>query len=85
MVRIRNVIFTAGFEKAMRKLKDAGLKERVKRQIEEITEKLEMGKPLRFQKKGERTIRVPPFRIIYACNGDTLYLLDFDKRDRVYR
>jgi len=85
MVRVRNVVFTADFEKAVKKLKDAALKERVKRQIKEISERPEIGKPLRFQKKGERAVRVPPFRIIYAWDGDTLYLLDFDKRDRVYR
>ncbi len=82
---VRSVVFTSSFERAVKKLKDAALKERVKRQIEEITERPDIGKPLRFQKKGERTVRVPPFRIIYALEGDTIYLLDFDKRNKVYR
>jgi mRNA-degrading endonuclease RelE of RelBE toxin-antitoxin system len=82
---VRNVVFTNSFERAIKKLKDASLKERVKKQIAEIVERPEIGKPLRFQKKGERTVRVPPFRIIYSWEGDTVYLLDFDKRDKVYR
>ena len=82
---VRRVVFTNSFERAVKKLKDAALKERIKRQIEEIIEKPNIGKPLRFQKKGERTVRVPPFRIIYALEGDTIYLLDFDKRDKAYR
>jgi mRNA-degrading endonuclease RelE of RelBE toxin-antitoxin system len=82
---VKNVVFTNSFERAIKKLKDAALKERVKRQIEEIIKRPDMGKPLRFKKKGERVVRVPPFRIIYAYEGDTIYLLDFDKRDRIYR
>ncbi len=82
---VKQVVVASSFERAIRKLKDAALKERVKRQIAEIVERPGIGKPLRFQKKGERTVRVPPFRIIYAWEGDTIYLLDFDKRDRIYR
>ncbi len=82
---VKSVVFTNSFERTIKKLKDVALKERVKRQIAEIIEKPEIGKPLRFQKKGERVVRVPPFRIIYAYEGDTIYLLDFDKRDRIYR
>lgn len=82
---VKTVVFTNSFERSIKRLKDAALKERVKRQIAEIAGRPEIGKPLKFQKKGERAVRVPPFRLIYAWEGDTVYLLDFDKRDRVYR
>ena len=78
-------IFTDAFERAVRNVKDAAVKKRVKNQIKEILERPEIGKPLKFQRKGERSIRIPPFRIIYALQGNTIYFLDFDKRDRVYR
>ena len=80
-----NAIFTDAFERSVRKIKDASIKERVKDQVKEIVSRPDIGKPLRFQRKGERSVRVPPFRIIYAVEGNTVYFLDFDKRDKVYR
>lgn len=82
---VKNIVFTSAFERSIRKLKDVAVKERIKKQIAEIIERPEIGKPLRFEKKGERSVWLPPFRIIYALQGDTIYFLDFDKRDRVYR
>ncbi|VVC71972.1 ParE toxin of type II toxin-antitoxin system, parDE [uncultured archaeon] len=82
---VKNAVFTAAFEKAVRKIGDAAVKERVKRQIREILERPEIGKPLRFQRKGERSVRVPPFRIIYSFQGDTVYFLNFGARDKIYR
>ncbi|MFH0817459.1 MAG: type II toxin-antitoxin system RelE/ParE family toxin [Candidatus Micrarchaeota archaeon] len=82
---VKNVVFAKSFKRTVEKIKDSALKERVKKQIAELIERPEIGKPLRFQTKGERTVRVPPFRIIYAWKDDTVYLLDFDKRDRIYR
>jgi len=81
---VKNIVFTSAFERSIRKLKDAAVKERIKKRIAEIIERPEIGKPLRFEKKGERSVRLPPFRIIYALHGDTIYFLDFDKRDKVY-
>lgn len=80
-----DAVFTDAFERSVRKIKDASIKERVKDQVKEIISRPEIGKPLRFQRKGERSVRVPPFRIIYAVEGNTVYFLDFDKRDKVYR
>ena len=82
---VMTAIFTNAFERSVRKIKDASIKERVKDQVKEIVSRPDIGKPLRFQRKGERSVRVPPFRIIYAVEGNTVYFLDFDKRDKVYR
>jgi len=82
---VKSVIFTAAFERAVKKIKDAAIKERVKNRVAGIIERPETGKPLKFDRKGERSVWVPPFRIIYAVEGETIYFLDFDKRDRVYR
>lgn len=68
----------------MRKLKDRSLKARVRKQIEKILEDPEAGRPLRFDLKGEHTVRVPPYRLIYAVQGETLYLLRFEHRKAVY-
>ena len=85
MVAIRNVVWTRKFEHGLRKLKDQAIKERVKKQIEKIMENHETGKPLRFNLKGERSVYVPPYRLIYAVQGETLYLLRFDHRKTVYQ
>ena len=82
---VMTAVFTDAFERSVKKIKDASIKERVKDQVKEIISRPDIGKPLRFQRKGERSVRVPPFRIIYAVEGNTVYFLDFDKRDKVYR
>lgn len=85
MVVIRRVVWTKKFERELRKLKDKTVKERVKKHIEKILDNPESGKPLRFDLKGERTIYVPPYRLIYAVQGETLYLLRFQHRKTVYQ
>jgi mRNA-degrading endonuclease RelE of RelBE toxin-antitoxin system len=82
---VERISYTWRFEKKVKKLKDKALKERVKKEIEKIVERPETGKPLRFSRRGERTVWTPPFRIIYTFEGDTLKLLDFDHRKKVYR
>ena len=79
------VVYTDKFERAVRKLKDAAWQARIKKQISEIIERPEIGTSLRHQLKGEKAVRVPPFRISYAVVDDTLYFLDFRKRDTAYR
>ncbi len=85
MVAIRSVVWTEKFERELKKTKDRALKSRVRKQIEKILETTEAGKPLRFQLKGERSVYVPPYRIIYAVEDDTLYLLRFEHRKTVSR
>ena len=51
-----DVEYSRSFEKAIRKNKDASLKNHIKYQIEKIINAPEVGKPLRYNLKGERTI-----------------------------
>ena len=85
MVRIREVVWTKKFEREVRKVRDRAVKDRVKDQIEKILDNPETGKPLRFALKGERSIHIPPCRLIYAVQGATLYLLRFEHRKVVCR
>ena len=77
MVVITQVIWTKKFERELRKLRDKTIKDRVKDQIEKVLDNPETGKPLRFALKGERSVYVTPYRLIYAVQGETLYLLRF--------
>ena len=77
------VIFTEKFEKELKKA-DNSTKEKTRKQIAKIIENPEIGKPLRYDLKGERTIYVKPFRIIYTYFNNTLYFLRFEHRKSVY-
>jgi addiction module RelE/StbE family toxin len=84
MVEIKFVIPTEKFEKEFKKIKDKELKERLKKQIVKITENPDFGKPLKYDLKGEWTIYVKPYRLIYKVEGDKLILLRFEHRKEVY-
>ena len=85
MVIVRTVVWTKKFERELRKLKDGAMKNRAKEQVKKIIENPEAGKPLRFVLKGERSVYVSPYWLIYAVQGETLYLLRFEHRKTVYR
>jgi len=85
LVVIREVVWTKKFERELRKLRDKTVKDRVKERIQKILHDPETGKPLRFALKGERSVYVQPYRLIYAVEGATLYLLRFEHRKVVYR
>ena len=85
MVVITEIVWTKKFERELRKLRDKTVKDRVKERIQKILDDPETGKPLRFGLKGERSVYVPPYRLIYAVQGATLYLLRFEHRKIVYR
>lgn len=80
------VIREPKFDKNIKKIKDNKLKERVKKQIKKIIENPETGDFLKYR-KNERKIYIPPFRLLYAYDKkeNKLYLIDFDKRDKIYK
>lgn len=84
---VKEISYTDEFKRAVKKIRDSAIKERVKKQIDEIRGRPDIGKPLRFERKGERTVWVPPFRIIYSWELETekLCFIDFEKRNKVYR
>ena len=45
----------------------------------------ESGKPLQHNLKGHRSIRIPPFRIIYRIEQDKIIINCFDHRKDVYK
>lgn len=84
MVEIKFVVPTEKFESEFKKIKDQKLKEKLKKQIIKVTENPNFGKPLRYDLKGEWTIYVKPYRLIYKVEGDKLILLRFEHRKKVY-
>jgi addiction module RelE/StbE family toxin len=82
---ISQVVWSDKFKKEITKIKDNKLKEKLQKQIQNIIECPEVGKPLRYNLRGERTIYVRPYRLIYSFQGTTLYLLRFEHRKEVYK
>jgi len=54
------------FLKTISKIKDNAFKERIKKQIAKIIDDPEIGKPMRYSRKGTRELYVAPYRIAYA-------------------
>jgi len=84
MVAIRFIIPTDKFERDVRGIKDKGVKKKLQKQIDKVADDSEVGKPLRYNLKGEWPIYVRPYRIIYKVEGDKLILLRFEHRKEVY-
>ena len=84
VIPITSIVYTSKFEHEVKKVKDKKIKERLEKNIKIIIENPEIGKPLRYALKGERTIRIAPFRLIYAIDGNSIILLRFEHRREVY-
>jgi len=84
MVEIKEIVYTKKFQRDVKGLRDGLVKERLEKQIRKIAEDPDVGKPLRYGLKGEWTVRIAPFRLIYAVQGDRLLLLRFEHRKTVY-
>lgn len=54
------------FLRKIEKIKNQTFKERVVKQIEKILENPEVGKPMRYSRKGTREVYVQPYRLSYA-------------------
>ena len=57
---------------------------KIEKQIKKIIENPKVGKPLKY-KRGERSLYLKPFRLVYALRGKEILLLKFDHRKKVYK
>jgi len=78
------IIFSDSFKKDFRKIKDKALRLRVINHLKKLGNLPESGKPLQYDLKNHRTVRVPPFRIIYRLEEEKIIVLCFDHRKDVY-
>ena len=77
------VAFDKLFEKRIKKIKNEELKHRVKKQIKKIVNDPDIGKDVRYGRKGTRELRIPPFRVSYKYEKkkDKIIFLDFYHKD----
>ena len=78
-----NVEYDSVFKKRVTKIRDKVLKERVKKQLAKIVLNPNIGKPMRFSRKGTREVYVSPFRLsyLYIESEDTIVFLDLYHKD----
>jgi len=84
MVGIERLTWTQKYENDVKKTKDKSIKNRLEKQIRKIISNPNFGKPLSYSLKGERTIYVKPYRLIFTVKRNTLLLLRFEHRGKVY-
>ena len=79
---VDKIEWNPSFEKLFSKL-DSNQKEKVKKQIRKIVENPEVGKPIRYARKGTREVYVKPFRLSYAyiSSENKVILLDLYHKD----
>ncbi len=77
------VAYDPSFEKKVRKIKDRLLKSKVKKKILKIIDSPEIGKPMRYSRKGTREVHIPPFRLsyLYIKNEGKIVFLDLYHKD----
>ena len=71
------------FEKKIQRIRDAALKERLRKQIRKIIGNPKIGKPMRNLRKGTREVYVAPFRLsyVYLKNENRIVFLDLYHKD----
>jgi addiction module RelE/StbE family toxin len=74
-----DVLFSDEFKERYFKIKDLHTQLRIMKQIEKLRDFPESGKPLRYELKGYRTVRIPPFRLIYRIEDDKIIIICFDQ------
>ncbi len=63
------VTYEPKFKEQVSKLRDHATKDKVKKQLVKIIANPEIGKPMRYGRKGTRELRVAPFRLCYVWNA----------------
>jgi len=77
------IIYDSLFEKKVKKIKDNVLKIKVKKQILKIAQSPEIGRPMKFGRKGIREVYIKPFRLsyLYIKEEDKIIFLDLYHKD----
>ncbi|MEK6967723.1 MAG: type II toxin-antitoxin system RelE/ParE family toxin [Nanoarchaeota archaeon] len=75
--------YEPAFLKIIEKIKDKSTKEKVKKQIIKIISNPEIGKPMKYDRKGSREIYIAPFRLsyMYLEEENRLVFLDLNHKD----
>lgn len=78
------IIFSDEFRDDFKRIKDKNTRLRIIKQIKKLSVLPESGKPLRYNLKEYRTLRIPPFRLLYRIENDKIIINCFEHRKDVY-
>ena len=69
--------------KTISRIKDKSVKEKVKKQITKIIKNPEIGKPMRYARKGTKELHIGSYRLAYSYSKDKnkIIFLDFYHKD----
>jgi mRNA-degrading endonuclease RelE of RelBE toxin-antitoxin system len=72
------------FQKKFLKIKDNSISEQIKKKIVKIIDNPEIGKPMRYGRKGTREIYIGSLRLsyVYLPSERKIYLLDIYHKDK---
>ena len=78
------VILDKNFQETFSKIKNHLLKEKIIKQIQKIKTNPEVGKPMRYARKGTRELYIKPFRLSYAYlpHENKIIILDLYHKKR---
>lgn len=76
-----DVIFEQVFRKDFMKIKDSAIKEKIIKQVSKIKKNPEIGKPMRYDRKGTRELYISSFRLSYRIERDIVYILALHHKD----
>ncbi|MBS3107668.1 type II toxin-antitoxin system RelE/ParE family toxin [Candidatus Woesearchaeota archaeon] len=79
------IIFSEEFKNEFKKIKDNLTRIKIIKHLKKLIELPESGKPLQYELKGHRSIRIPPFRIIYRLEKERIIINCFDHRKDIYK
>ncbi len=81
-MQIKQIKESDNFRKALKKI-DKSFKIKLNKLLLKIIENPEIGKPMKYKRKGTREVYVKPFRVSYAFEHSTLtlYFLDLYHKD----
>ncbi len=79
-----NVTFTEEFKVIFSNIKDKLLKKKILKQVEKIKANPEVGKPMKYDRKGTRELYIKPFRLSYEYLQDKnlVYILDLYRKKK---
>ena len=79
------IIFSEEFRKSFKKIKDKSIRLKLIKHIKKLAELPKSGKPLKYDLKNHRSVRILHFRIVYRVEKNKIVINCFDHRKEVYK
>ena len=74
------LVFDKQFVKKFSKA-DSQMQEKIRNQIKKIVKTPELGKPMKYSRKGTREVYISPYRMSYLFQDETIIIADLCHKD----